>query len=54
MMGTGTVDFKREVEEALASLPRQLRDVISNVVILVDEEPAARASRCLGSTRAFP
>jgi predicted Zn-dependent protease with MMP-like domain len=37
--GTGTVDFKREVEEALASLPRQLRDVISNVVILVDEEP---------------
>ncbi len=37
--GTGTVDSKRKVEEALASLPRQLRDVISNVVILADEEP---------------
>jgi predicted Zn-dependent protease with MMP-like domain len=33
------VDFEREVEDALASLPRELRDVVSNVAIFVEEEP---------------
>ncbi|MBA3735307.1 MAG: metallopeptidase family protein [Actinobacteria bacterium] len=35
----GELDFEREVGDALASLPRELRDVISNVVIVVEEEP---------------
>src|SRR5215204_5000811 len=37
--GTAEIDFEREVEDALASLPRELRDVISNVAIVVEEEP---------------
>src|SRR3989454_11712359 len=37
--GTGEIDFEREVEDALASLPRELRDVISNVAIVVEGEP---------------
>jgi predicted Zn-dependent protease with MMP-like domain len=37
--GTGEIDFEREVEEALASLPRELRDVMSNVAIGVEAEP---------------
>src|SRR6266581_6976241 len=36
---TGEIDFEREVEEAVASLPRELRDVISNVAIIVEMEP---------------
>jgi predicted Zn-dependent protease with MMP-like domain len=39
--GTGEVDFEREVEDALASLPRELRDVLSNVGIVIEEEPPA-------------
>src|SRR4051794_41894717 len=39
--GLGEIDFEREVEEALASLPDELRDVISNVAILVEDEPPA-------------
>jgi predicted Zn-dependent protease with MMP-like domain len=36
---SGEVDFEWEVEDALASLPRELRDVVSNVAIFVEEEP---------------
>ncbi len=35
----GEIDFEREVEDAVASLPRELRDEISNVAIVVEEEP---------------
>jgi predicted Zn-dependent protease with MMP-like domain len=34
-----SVDFEQEVEDALASLPRELGDVISNVAIVVEDEP---------------
>jgi predicted Zn-dependent protease with MMP-like domain len=37
--GIDEIDFEREVENALASLPRELRDVISNVEIVVEGEP---------------
>jgi len=37
--GTGEIDFELEVEDALASLPQELRAVISNVAIVVEEEP---------------
>jgi predicted Zn-dependent protease with MMP-like domain len=33
------IDFELEVENALASLPQELRDVISNVAIVVEAEP---------------
>jgi predicted Zn-dependent protease with MMP-like domain len=33
------IDFERELEVALASLPRELREVMSNVAIVVEEEP---------------
>jgi hypothetical protein len=36
---TGGVDFEREIDDAVASLPRELRDDISNVAIVVEEEP---------------
>jgi predicted Zn-dependent protease with MMP-like domain len=36
---TGEIDFEREVEAAVGSLPRELRDVISNVAIVVEAEP---------------
>ena len=39
--GTGEIDFEREVEDAVASLPRELRDGISNVAIVVEAEPPA-------------
>jgi predicted Zn-dependent protease with MMP-like domain len=39
--GTRELDFEQEVEDAVASLPRDLRDVISNVAIVVEEEPPA-------------
>lgn len=35
----GEIDFEREVDDAVASLPRELRDDISNVAIVVEEEP---------------
>ena len=36
---TGEIDFDQEVEDALALLPPELRDVVSNVAIVVEEEP---------------
>ena len=38
-VGNGELDFEREVEEALASIPPDLREVISNVEIVVEAEP---------------
>jgi predicted Zn-dependent protease with MMP-like domain len=38
---TDRIDFETEVEDALASLPQELRDVISNVAIVVEAEPPA-------------
>jgi predicted Zn-dependent protease with MMP-like domain len=32
-------DFEEEVTEALESLPEDLRDAVSNVVIVVEDEP---------------
>ena len=37
--GTGELDFEQEVEDALASLPPDLREVVSNVAIVVEDEP---------------
>jgi predicted Zn-dependent protease with MMP-like domain len=37
--GTGEIDFEWQVEDALASLPRELRDVVSNVAVVVEAEP---------------
>jgi predicted Zn-dependent protease with MMP-like domain len=34
-------EFKREIENALASLPEGLRQAVSNVAIVVEEEPPA-------------
>ena len=33
------IDFEREVEEALASLPDDLSEAVSNVAIVVEDEP---------------
>jgi predicted Zn-dependent protease with MMP-like domain len=33
------LDFEQEVTEALESLPPDLRDAVSNVVIVVEDEP---------------
>jgi predicted Zn-dependent protease with MMP-like domain len=37
----GELDFEQEIEDALGSLPRELREVISNVEIVVEGEPPA-------------
>jgi predicted Zn-dependent protease with MMP-like domain len=37
----GPVDFHAAVQEALDSLPRELRDQVSNVEILVDDDAPA-------------
>jgi predicted Zn-dependent protease with MMP-like domain len=47
------VDFEREVEEALASLPRELGDEISNVAIVVEAEPP-RGQPLLGLYQGIP
>jgi predicted Zn-dependent protease with MMP-like domain len=36
-------EFERYVEEALDSLPEELRDFMSNVAVVVEDEPAAGA-----------
>ena len=35
----GEVDFEQCMEEALESLPRDLRDFMSNVAVVVEDEP---------------
>ncbi len=37
-VGIGQLDFERE-EDAVASLTRELQDIISDVAIVVEEEP---------------
>ena len=38
-MEGGAFDFEQSVEDALDSLPRDLREFMSNVAIVVEEEP---------------
>ena len=45
-------DFERFVEEAVAAIPAELRDRISNVVIVVDDEPGD--PRLLGLYQGVP
>jgi predicted Zn-dependent protease with MMP-like domain len=47
------VDFERTVEEALDSLPSDLRGFMSNVAIVVEEEPPA-GTRLLGLYQGLP
>jgi predicted Zn-dependent protease with MMP-like domain len=44
------VDFDQTIEEALDSLPPDLREFMSNVAIVVEEEPPPGVP-LLGSTR---
>jgi predicted Zn-dependent protease with MMP-like domain len=39
VLGTGDIDFGREVEDALSSLPPELQEAVSNVAIVVEDEP---------------
>jgi predicted Zn-dependent protease with MMP-like domain len=46
-------DFERAVQEVVESLPKQFRDAISNVEIVVEEEPPP-GSRLLGLYQGVP
>jgi predicted Zn-dependent protease with MMP-like domain len=46
-------DFEQYVEEAVASLPPELREFMSNVAIVVEEEPPA-GRPLLGLYEGFP
>jgi predicted Zn-dependent protease with MMP-like domain len=37
--GGTSIDFEQEVEEALASLPSDLSEAVSNVAVVVEDEP---------------
>lgn len=39
LAGEEEIDFVREVEDALASLPRELREAVSNVAVVVEQDP---------------
>jgi predicted Zn-dependent protease with MMP-like domain len=39
MLPSDGIDFEACVEEAIASMPRELRDFMSNVEIVVEDEP---------------
>jgi predicted Zn-dependent protease with MMP-like domain len=47
------VDFEESVEEALASLPSDLREFMSNVAIVIEDEPPA-GMPLLGLYQGFP
>jgi predicted Zn-dependent protease with MMP-like domain len=49
----GPYDFETCVEEALDSLPPELRDFMSNVAVVVEEEPPA-GMRLLGLYQGVP
>jgi predicted Zn-dependent protease with MMP-like domain len=51
--GPDGVDFERAVEEALDSLPSDLSGFMSNVAIVVEEEPPA-GTRLLGLYQGLP
>jgi predicted Zn-dependent protease with MMP-like domain len=38
---SGEIDFEQAIEDALESLPADLREFMSNVAIVVEEEPPA-------------
>jgi predicted Zn-dependent protease with MMP-like domain len=38
---SGEIDFEQAIEDALDSLPADLREFMSNVAIVVEEEPPA-------------
>ena len=50
---SGEIDFEQEIEDALDSLPADLREFMSNVAIVVDEEPPA-GKPLLGLYEGFP
>ena len=49
----GDVDFDQSVEDALDSLPADLRDFMSNVAVVIEEEPPA-GMPLLGLYQGFP
>jgi predicted Zn-dependent protease with MMP-like domain len=53
MSAPDEVDFEQAIEDALDSLPADLREFMSNVAIVVEEEPPA-GRRLLGLYEGFP
>ena len=53
MSAPDEVDFEQAVEDALDSLPADLREFMSNVAIVVEEEPPA-GRPLLGLYQGFP
>jgi predicted Zn-dependent protease with MMP-like domain len=49
----GEIDFEEAIEDALGSLPADLREFMSNVAIVVEEEPPP-GKRLLGLYQGFP
>jgi predicted Zn-dependent protease with MMP-like domain len=52
-MDVGEVDFEASVEQALDALPPELREFMSNVELVVDDEPPP-GSRLLGLYQGIP
>jgi predicted Zn-dependent protease with MMP-like domain len=52
-MDAGDVDFEAAVEQAVDSLPDELREFMSNVELVVEDEPPA-GSRLLGLYQGIP
>ena len=50
---SGEIDFEQAIEDALDSLPADLREFMSNVAIVVEEEPPA-GRPLLGLYEGFP
>ena len=50
---SGEIDFEQEIKDALDSLPADLREFMSNVAIVVEEEPPA-GKPLLGLYEGFP
>jgi predicted Zn-dependent protease with MMP-like domain len=53
MSAHGEIDFEQAIEDALDSLPADLREFMSNVAIVVEEEPPA-GRPLLGLYEGFP
>jgi predicted Zn-dependent protease with MMP-like domain len=53
MSATGEAEFEQAIEDALESLPADLRAFMSNVAIVVEEEPPP-GTRLLGLYEGFP
>jgi predicted Zn-dependent protease with MMP-like domain len=52
-MDAGEVDFEASIEQALDALPPELREFMSNVELVVDDEPPP-GSRLLGLYQGIP